>query len=93
MWKARLVRREPFELATSGPQQGGVTVTEVEGRVAGQEIEIATTLDIGYPRTVAMGQHDRQGMVVMGAMTGLHLDQGVTGGLAGTGEGGHFGNS
>ena len=42
-------------------------VPEAHRRIGAHEIEIATAVDIGHPRALAVREHDRQRVVVAGA--------------------------
>jgi hypothetical protein len=44
-----------------------VPVTEVEGRVPGQEVEVPVAVDVGDPGPLRLRDDDGQGVVVVGA--------------------------
>lgn len=52
-----------------------IAVTEVDGGVGRQTIEIATTLDIGHPHAVGTGGDDRQRRVVVRNVAAVHCDR------------------
>ena len=62
-------RREgqPVELLVRSLEQRGMAVTEVQGGVSGQEVEVPLAVDVGDPGPFGLGDHDRKGVVVVGA--------------------------
>ena len=48
-------QREAVELLVRGRDEFGMTVAEVQRRVAREAVEVATTVDVGDPRTVTFG--------------------------------------
>ena len=42
-------------------------MAEVQGRIAGQEVEVPLAVDIGHPGPFGLGDHDRERVVVVRA--------------------------
>ncbi len=57
--------RQPAQLLARDRDQALVAVTEVERGVAREAVEVAATVDVDHPGAVALGEHHRQGVVVV----------------------------
>jgi len=82
-------QRDPAQLRGGRGHQGGVAVTEVEGGVGGQQIEVALALDVGHPGPLTAGDDDRQRVIVVRDVLVLGRDEGGGGFVDGDG-GAHF---
>jgi hypothetical protein len=58
---------QPIELVVRGLEERRVAMTEVQCRVAGQEVEVAMAVDVGDPGALGLGDHDGKGVVVVGS--------------------------
>ncbi len=58
--------REAPELLGRGGDESRMPVAEVEGRVGGQQVEVALALDIRHPRALGARDDDRKRVVVAG---------------------------
>ena len=72
LWKARLVRVSRSSCSLGAGDEARVPVPEVERRVAGEAVEVAAAVDVGDPGALAVGEHDRQRVVVV---RGVPLDE------------------
>src|SRR5918992_2967489 len=52
-----------------------MSMAEVQGRVGGQQVEVALALDVGDPGSLGLGYDDGEGMVVVGAVLLDERDQ------------------
>jgi hypothetical protein len=52
-----------------------MAVAEVQGRVSGQEIEIALAVDVGDPRPFGLGDDDGKRVVVVGSPLLVERDE------------------
>ena len=76
--------RQLAELLARDRDQALVAVTEVERGVAREAVEVAATVDVDHPGAVALGEHHRQGVVVVRGVALGGLD--VLGGAGARGD-------
>ena len=70
-------QRQRADLLAGPLDQPRVRVPEVEGRVAGQAVEVATSFDVGHPGALAGRQHHAQRVVVVRGVRLGQLDVGL----------------
>ena len=61
-------QREPVHLRLGRIDQPRMSVAEVERGVGRQQVEVPLAIDVGDPGTLAVGEHDGQWVVVVGAV-------------------------
>ena len=81
--------REVPQLLARDRDQALVGVSEVERGVARQAVEVAAAVDVDDPGAVALGEHHRQGVVVVRGVALRGLDVGRSGGAGGEVGRGH----
>ena len=55
-----------FQLTSRRGDQSRVLMAEVEGRVAGKEVQICTVINVIHPTALATGKYDRQWCIIVG---------------------------
>ncbi len=65
----------PAELFGRGADQLGMPVAEVQRRIPGQQVQMVPSLHIGHPRTLRLGDHHRQRVVVVRAEALVEVDE------------------
>ena len=73
--------RDAPELLGRGGEERRMPVAEVQRRVGGQQVEVALALDIGHPRALGAGDHDRERVVVVRDVLLFGLDDAGGGGV------------
>ena len=68
LWNAATGEGEPVQLRLGRRDEPRVPVAEVQRRVGRQQIEVLLALGVGDPGTLTVGDDDREGVVVVGAV-------------------------